>query len=131
MVSDPIGDFIIRLKNAGRAGHETVSVPYSKLRAAIAEKLQASGYLTAIEVSGEGVKKTLSVKLAYTDAGVSSINGVSRVSKPGRRVYSKAHEIFPVKFGRGEVILSTPAGILTGEEARTKHVGGEKLFIIW
>ena len=131
MVSDPIGDYIIRLKNAGRAGHETVSVPYSKLRFAISEKLQQSGYLAGIEVVGEGVQKTLSVKLTYTDSGKPVINDVRRVSKPGCRVYRKAHEIFPVKFGRGAVIMSTPAGILTGEEARSKHVGGEQLFIIW
>lgn len=131
MVNDPIGDFIIRLQNAGRAGHTTVSLPYSKLRAAIADKLQASGYLEAVEVTGEGTHKTLAVTLAYTAPKTPAINGVRRVSKPGRRVYRKAHEIYPVKFGRGEVILSTPAGILTGGEARNHHVGGEQLFIIW
>ena len=131
MVNDPIGDFIIRLQNAGRAGHTTVAVPHSKLRTAVAEKLQTAGYLTDVQVVGEGVKKTLQVSLAKQKDGATGINGVRRVSKPGRRIYRKVHEIHPVKFGRGEVIMSTPAGILTGTEARAQHVGGEQLFIIW
>lgn len=131
MVSDPIGDFIIRLQNAGRAGHSQVIVPHSKLRTAVAEKLQAAGYLTDVQVTGEGTGKTVTVTLAKNKDGATAINGVRRVSKPGRRIYRKVHEIYPVKFGRGEVIMSTPAGVLTGKEAREQHVGGEQLFIIW
>ena len=131
MVSDPIGDFIIRLQNAGRAGHDTVITPYSKLRASVAQKLAAAGYLSQVEVVGEIPKKTLHVSLAKTKQGTVAINGVKRVSKPGRRIYCKVNDIHPVKFGRGDVIMSTPAGILTGKEARDQHVGGEQLFIIW
>ena len=131
MVSDPIGDFIIRLQNAGRAGHETVTTPYSKLRSAVAEKLAAAGYLSQVQIAGEGPKKTLHVTLAKSKQGTPVINGVKRVSKPGRRIYCKVTDIHPVKFGRGDVIMSTPAGILTGKEARDQHVGGEQLFIIW
>ncbi len=130
MVSDTIGDFIIRLKNAGAVGHQNVSVPYSKLKQAVAEKLVASGYLVSVDVKGKDVKKTLEITLKY-EGKQSSIGGVKRVSKPGRRLYSKVAEIYPVKFGKGHLILSTPAGILTDEEARKQNVGGEQLFVIW
>ena len=131
MVSDTIGDFIIRLKNAGVMKKESVSAPYSKLRQAIAEKLMAAGYVTSVTTEGEGAKKTLVVSLRYTDTGNHAIRGVKRISKPGRRLYTGVSDIHPVKFGSGHMILSTPAGILTGEEARAQHVGGEQLFMIW
>ena len=127
---DTIGDFIIRLKNAGAVGHQNVSVPYSKLKQAIAEKLVASGYLVSVDVKGKDVKKTLEITLRY-EGKQSSIGGVKRVSKPGRRLYSRVTEIYPVKFGKGHLILSTPAGILTDAEAREKNIGGEQLFQIW
>lgn len=130
MVGDVVGDFIIRLKNAGMVGHKHVSLPYSKLRHAIAKKLADAGYIEAAEQQGKDVKKTLAVTLKY-DNGRSVINGVKRVSKPGRRLYTKVADIHPVKFGKGHLILSTPAGILTDEEARKQNVGGEQLFIIW
>ncbi len=131
MVSDKIGDFIIRLKNAGAVGHEVVSVPYSRLRHAIADKLVAAGYLQSVEVKGKTpATKTLEVTLKY-EADQHCINGVKRVSKPGRRLYTKVTDINRVKFGHGHMILSTPAGILTNEEARQQNVGGEQLFIIW
>lgn len=131
MVGDPVGDFIVRLTNAGAVEHEVVSLPYSKLKHAIAEKLVEAGYLSSVEKHGKKVKKTLDVGLKYDTNGRHSINGVKRVSKPGRRMYTGAANIHPVKFGKGKMILSTPAGILTGEEARAKNVGGEQLFIIW
>ena len=131
MVSDTIGDLIIRLKNAGVMKKDTVTAPYSKLRHAVADKLTAAGYLSEVSIEGEGVHRTLRMTLRYTDAGSHTIRGVKRVSKPGRRVYSKVAEIHPIKFGSGHLILSTPAGILTGEEARSQNVGGEQLFMIW
>lgn len=130
MVSDTIGDFIIQLKNAGMVKKDRVAVPYSKLKHAIAEKLMERGYVTAVSVDGKDVKKTLLVTLRYEN-GAHRISGVKRVSKPGRRLYTKVAEIYPVKFGKGSLILSTPAGILTDEEARTANVGGEQLFMIW
>jgi small subunit ribosomal protein S8 len=131
MVGDTIGDFIIRLKNAGAIGKATVSAPYSKLRHAVASKLVAAGYLERVDVRGEtAAKKTLEVTLRY-DRGSHRISGVKRISKPGRRLYTKAAELHPVKFGSGHLILSTPAGILTNDEAKEKNVGGEQLFIIW
>ncbi len=130
MVSDTIGDFIIQLKNAGMVGKAEVSLPYSKLKHAIADVLVAEGFLAGVAVAGADTKKSLVATLKYTD-GAHSIQGVQRISKPGRRLYVKATEIYPVKFGKGRVILSTPAGILTGEGARQKNVGGEQLFIVW
>ena len=131
MVSDTVGDFIVRLKNGGMVGKETVSVPYSKLRHSIADKLVEAGYLTSATAIGKlPQEKQLEVALSYEN-GENRIRGVKRVSKPGRRLYTKVTDIHPVKFGKGHIILSTPAGVLTGEEAREKKVGGEQLFIIW
>ena len=131
MVGDTVGDFIIRLKNAGMVGKDTVSGPYSKLRHSIADKLVEAGYVASTTTAGKKVQeKTLEVTLSYEN-GAHRINGVKRVSKPGRRLYTKVADIHPVKFGKGHMILSTPAGILTNEEAKEKKVGGEQLFIIW
>lgn len=131
MVNDPIGDFIIQLKNAGMVRKSTVSIPYSKLKNAIADKLVDAGFVASVTKHGKKVKKTLDIGLKYTQDGTHQIQGVQRISKPGRRLYLSVADIFPVKFGRGKRILSTPAGILTGEEAKEKNVGGEELFIIW
>jgi len=132
MVSDTVGDFIIQLKNAGMAKKKDISLPYSKLKHAIANKLMQEGYVASVEANGkEAATKTLDVVLQYDAKGQHRIADVKRISKPGRRLYAKATEIYPVKFGKGRVILSTPAGILTGEEARKGNVGGEELFKIW
>ncbi len=131
MVNDPIGDMIIQLKNAGMVGKREVSLPYSKLKHAIGEKLVASGFVGSIEKRGKKVKKTLDITLKYSKDGQHEIRGVQRISKPGRRLYTGVATIYPVKFGTGKRILSTPLGILTGEEAKEKNVGGEELFIIW
>ncbi len=130
MVSDTIGDFIIQLKNAGMVGKKEVTLPYSKQKHAIADVLVKEGFIAATAVGGKEVKKELVATLAYEN-GAHRISGVKRLSKPGRRLYVKATEIYPVKYGKGRMILSTPAGILTGEEARAKNVGGEQLFIVW
>ncbi len=131
MVGDTIGDFIIRLKNAGAVKKSTVLVPYSKLRHSIANKLVEAGYIAAATETGKLVQdKQLEITLSYEN-GEHRINGVKRISKPGRRLYTKVADLHPVKFGKGHLILSTPAGILTNEEAKEKQVGGEQLFIIW
>ena len=130
MVSDPVGDFIVRLVNAGAVRKEEVSVPYSKLKAAIADTLVSAGYLKSAAKRGKKVKKTLDVALAYED-GAHRIRGVKRISKPGRRMYIGAESIHPIKFGKGKLILSTPKGVLTGEDAHKQRIGGEQLFIIW
>ena len=131
MVSDTVGDFITQLRNAGAAKKAEVTLPYSKLKNAIATKLKDAGYVADVKAEGSNVSKKLAVTLAYDAGGQHHINGVKRVSKPGRRLYAGVSEIHPVKFGKGHLILSTPAGILTDDEARAKNVGGEQLFIIW
>lgn len=131
MVGDPVGDFITRIQNAGAVRKQTISVPYSRLRHAIADKLVERGFLVSAEKQGKKVKKTLEVALRYNADGTAFVRGVKRVSKPGRRLYVKSSEIFPVKFGKGLLVLSTPAGILAGDEARKQKVGGEQLFMIW
>jgi len=132
MVSDTVGDFIIQLKNAGAVNKAEVQLPYSKLKHAIATKLSEAGYVADVKAEGKDVvSKKLAVTLKYDGGGRHHINGVKRVSKPGRRLYAKAAELHPIKFGKGHMILSTPAGILTEKEAREQNVGGEQLFIIW
>ena len=130
MVNDPVADFIIQLKNAGAVGKEEVALPYSKLKHAIADKLVAAGFIKSAAKRGKGVKKELAIELRY-DNKQHYIRGVQRISKPGRRLYASVSEIHPVKFGHGNLILSTPAGILTDQEAKEKNVGGEQLFKIW
>jgi small subunit ribosomal protein S8 len=130
MVNDPVSDFITRLKNASMVGKESVVVPYSKLKHAVAEKLAERGYVGEVAKRGKKARKVLEVVLVDTKA-TAGIHEVVRVSKPGRRIYMPVSEIRPVRFGKGLLILSTPKGILTGEEARKEHVGGEALFKIW
>jgi len=131
MVNDTIGDFIIRLKNAGAVKKESVSVPFSALKLAVAEKLKDAGFVASIDKKGKKVRKTLDVVLKYDTEGIHVIHGVKRISKPGRRVYRNAREIMPVRYGHGTLVLSTPKGILTDKEARKENVGGEALFEIW
>lgn len=131
MVTDPVADFITRLTNAGAVGHKTVSLPFSMFKAAIAERLVSAGFLAAVEKKGKKVRKTLDVTLKYNTSGKHAINGVKRISKPGRRLYRSVNEINPVRYGHGALILSTPKGVLTDKEARKENVGGEALFEIW
>src|SRR6185295_7123674 len=105
MTNDPIGDFIIRLTNAGAIKKSVISVPFSNFKLAIAEKLKDAGYITAVEKKGKKVKKTLDITLKYDTAGMPRISGVKRVSKPGRRMYKSALEIVPVRYGKGSLIL--------------------------
>lgn len=131
MVTDPVGDLINRLQNAGAVKQATVSVPFSMYKLAIVEKLKAIGLVGGIEKKGKKVKKTLDITLKYDAAGKPVINGAKRVSKPGRRLYRSVDQIIPVRYGHGHLILSTPKGIKTGLEARKEKVGGEALFEIW
>lgn len=131
MVSDPIGDFIIQLKNAGAVKHSSVTIPHSKMKMAVAESLKATGFIKDVEKRGKKVRKTMHVDLAYKADGTSRITEVKRISKPGRRMYKGVGEIFPVRYGKGVLVLSTPEGILTDAQARKAGVGGEALFEIW
>ena len=131
MVNDPLADLIVQLKNAVRVRKEVVVIPYSKLKHAVLDKLFERGYVAAIEKRGKKARKFLEITLKYDKGGASRIEETKRVSKPGRRIYMNVSHIRPVRFGKGALILSTPKGILTGEEAKKEHVGGEALFMIW
>jgi len=131
MVGDPIGDFITRLKNASMVKHETVALPYSKLKESIALTLKKSGFIVDVSHEGAGVEKKLLITLMYEKNGQPRIKGVQRISKPGRRLYAGVKEIHPVKYGKGIMVLSTPRGILADSEARKVKVGGETLFTMW
>lgn len=130
MVTDRVGDFIIRLKNAGMIGNQTVSMPHSNHIEAIAFKLKELGYVADVEVSKK-TPKTIEVTLAYDERGNHKIRDVKRISKPGRRLYVGATEAHTVKNGLGARIISTPKGVLSDKEARKVRVGGENLFEIW
>ena len=134
MVTDRIGDFIIRLQNAARIGKPLVSMPYSSHILAIAKKLKELGFVTSVEVKSIGdseVKKEIVVALAYDERGQSKLRGVKRISKPGRRLYTPATEAHRVKGGTGVRLISSSAGVISDREARKGNIGGENLFEIW
>lgn len=127
---DPIADMLTRIQNAGKAGKQTVLVSYSKLKFAVASVLLKEGYILSLNKKGRKDGKFIEISLAY-EGRTPKILGVTRISKPSRRMYTTFHDIMPVRQGHGDLILSTPKGILTGKEARTMKVGGEMLFKIW
>lgn len=127
MVNDPISDFLVRLQNASMVGHTSVTLPFSAIKSAIAKILEREGYLASVSKRNN----SLVVGLSYAATGRPAINGVKRISKPSRRMYMGVRDVQPVKRGAGLLVLSTPAGVVTGKEAREKRVGGEALFEIW
>ena len=130
-MTDPIADMLTRLRNANSAYHETVSMPYSKLKQNIVEILQAEGYITGWSVEDARVGKTLTIDLKFGPNRERSLAGVKRVSKPGLRVYAKSTNLPKVLGGLGVAILSTSSGLLTDKQAATKGVGGEVLAYVW
>lgn len=126
MVTDPISDLLVRLQNASRVEHDRVELPYSRIKHSIAKLLNKEGYVG--EVSKKGHE--LVIELRY-DAGRPAILGTKRISKPSRRMYFGVRDVKPIKRGHGLVVLSTPAGVLSGKEAQAQRVGGEVLFEIW
>jgi small subunit ribosomal protein S8 len=130
-MTDPIADMLTRLRNANSAYHETVAMPYSKLKANIAEILKAEGYIAGWTVEDAEVGKKLTLDLKFGPNRERSLAGVRRVSKPGLRVYAKSTNLPRVLGGLGVAILSTSSGLLTDREAQTKGVGGEVLAYVW
>ena len=133
-MTDPIADMLTRLRNANQAYHDAVSMPYSKLKAGVAEILQQEGYITAYEVRepAEGeVGKVLHITLKYGRSRERSIAGLRRISKPGLRVYAKSTALPKVLGGLGVAIISTSQGLLTDRQANQKGVGGEVLAYVW
>ncbi len=128
---DKISNLLISLKNGGNAGKDTAVLPYSKNLAAIAKALFDAGYVASYKKITRNGHDALELGIVYTNGGTPRIHDVKRISKPSRRLYTGVHEIRPVKHGHGILVLSTPKGILTGEQAKSEHVGGETLFEIW
>jgi small subunit ribosomal protein S8 len=127
---DPISNMLIMIKNAGLAGKADVSVPYSKMKNAIALCLKKEGYVSQISKKVKKGFPVLEVELVYVDKKP-KIREVERVSKQSRRVYYGMKDIHSVKSGTGLLVLSTPKGILSGKDARKEQVGGEALFKVW
>lgn len=130
-MTDPIADMFNRIRNAAAVQHEMVHVPYSRMKAEIADVFAREGFLKSVSSKKEGVRRHLLLHLLYDDAGTSHIRGIQRTSTPGRRLYTKAKDIKPVKQGHGRAIISTSQGIVTDREARTRKLGGEIIGIIW
>jgi len=131
VLSDPVSDFLTRLKNASNAGNESFSAPFSKMKAEIARILQEEGYIWNYETTTEGKFPELKVKVKFSDAGEAVLQGVKRVSKPGLRQYVGAGEIPRVLNGLGIAIISTSKGLMTGQKARKAKLGGEHIANVW
>ena len=130
-MTDPIADFLTRLRNANSAHHDSVTIPFSKLKSHIAEILQAEGFIQGWKVEDAPVGKNLTIQLKFGPNRERSLAGVRRVSKPGLRVYAKSTNLPRVLGGLGVAILSTSSGLLTDKQASAKGVGGEVLAYVW
>ena len=130
MMTDPISDFLTRIRNAQMMSHEAVKSPSSKMRVCIAELLKNEGYISDFKVEGDS-KKTIKVELKYDDNEAPMIEGLKRVSRPGLRVYRRASELPKVRGGLGMAVMSTSKGVMTDADARESKVGGEVLCYIW
>ncbi len=131
-MSDPIADMLTRIRNANTAKHDTVDIPSSKMKIAIADILVDEGFIEKYDLIDEGAFKTLRITLKYgADKNEKIITGIKRISKPGLRIYAGKDEIPTVLGGLGIAILSTNKGIITDKEARKLQVGGEVLAFVW
>lgn len=130
-ITDPIADMLTRIRNAGSARHETVDIPNSKMKKAIAEILREEGYIKSFQLIDDGTQGVIRVTLKYLPGKEKAIQGLRRVSKPGLRVYAGADELPQVLRGLGIAIISTSKGIMTDKKARAQHVGGEVLAFVW
>ncbi|MBB2909445.1 small subunit ribosomal protein S8 [Streptosporangium becharense] len=130
-MTDPIADMLTRLRNANSAYHDSVAMPYSKIKAHIAEILQQEGYIQAWTVEDAKVGKNLVVELKFGPSRERSLTGLRRVSKPGLRVYAKKDNLPRVLGGLGVAIISTSGGLMTDKQASKRGVGGEVLAFVW
>ena len=132
-MTDPIADFLTRIRNGISAAHETVEIPSSKLKIELARILEEQGYIRsyAVRENEQGPGNILVVQLKYTEARVSVISGLKRVSRPGRRTYADSKHIPKVLGGMGTAIMTTSRGVLTGHQARQQGVGGEVVAYVW
>lgn len=131
MVTDPIADMLTRIRNATMARHDSVLVPSSKIKLAVAKILRDEGFIKEYEVVKGKQQRVIKIYLKYTDKKESIIEGLQRVSKPGLRIYVSKSEIPRVYGGLGMAILSTPKGIISGKKAWQEGVGGELICFVW
>lgn len=131
MMTDAIADMLTRVRNASRAGLETAQIPYSKMKESVLKVLVQEGFLANMQVVGEGTKKALVVGLKYAGRDTRVLTGLSRVSRPGRRVYLGHEDLRTVRGGLGVTILSTSKGIMSDHQARQQHLGGEAICKVW
>ena len=129
-MNDPISDMLTRIRNANDARHDTVDVPYSKVKKAIADILVAEGFVASADTLGEGTHKTIRITLKY-EGKTKVLQGLKRISKPGLRIYANVEELPRVLNGLGIAIISTSKGIMTDKEARKQNVAGEVLAYLW
>ena len=130
--SDPIADMLTRIRNATTAKHDTVDIPASKMKQAIADILLAEGYVSAVDVVKEGNFDNIRITLKYgKDKNEKVINGLRRISKPGLRIYADVENMPRVLGGMGTAIISTNKGVITDKEARKQNVGGEVIAFVW
>ena len=130
-MTDPIADMLTRIRNANTVGHETVEIPASKMKKAIAEILKEEGYITDFEVIDDNKQGIIKVTMKYGANKERVISGIKKISKPGLKVYAKAGEVPKVLGGLGIAIVSTSKGIVSDKEARKLAVGGEVLAYVW
>ena len=131
MVSDPIADFLTRIRNASRAEHEKVDIPSSRLKLRMAEILKDEGFIKNFRVIEDNKQGTLRVYLKYGAGSEKIISGIVRVSRPGRRIYVTKDKIPTILGGMGVAILSTSAGVMTDRQVKKQHLGGEVLAYVW
>ncbi|MCF0245893.1 MAG: 30S ribosomal protein S8 [Ileibacterium sp.] len=130
-MTDPIADMLTRIRNALQQRHETVSMPSSKEKEAIAKILKEEGYINGYSIDNSGVQKSMTIDLKYGKNGERVISGLKRISKPGLRVYAKSENLPRVLNGLGTAIISTSHGVMTDRDAKKAHVGGEVIAYIW
>lgn len=130
-ITDPVADMLTRIRNANSAKHDTVDVPASNLKKAIAQILLDEGYIKAFQVTEDGTQGVIHITLKYLTGKEKVISGLRRVSKPGLRVYAGAEDLPRVLKGLGIAIISTSKGVMTDKAARAAHVGGEVLAFVW
>jgi len=130
-LTDPIADMLTRIRNGLQAKHDVVHMPGSKIKRAILERLQEEGYVEAVQWQDDDRQGVISVRLRYYRKGEPAIDGLKRISSPGRRSYVQAGDIPQARSGYGTVILSTSRGVVTDRTARELGVGGEVLCSVW
>ena len=130
-ITDPVADMLTRIRNANTAKHESVDVPASNLKKAIAQILLDEGYIKSFEIVEDGTQGIIRIQLKYLAGKEKVISGLRRVSKPGLRVYAGADELPRVLKGLGIAIISTSKGVMTDKAARAAHIGGEVLAFVW